>query len=117
MWAWCYNTTSTCNGGHLQPLSLLFSVSMFLFASGFSNVPLWLCLPVNYGSIVLNAAQYCLLFFQILRFKVKDGLIDGVEQLYMNEGSEYSGGSVATIYNKQLLIGAIATEPMICEMK
>jgi len=54
---------------------------------------------------------------QVLKFKTEDGLITDVEQIYMNDGEEFSGGSVGTIYKNRLLLGAVATAPMICEIK
>jgi len=41
----------------------------------------------------------------------------GVEDVYYNDGTEFSGSTVAVHYRRHVLIGSIDTKMLLCEVR
>ncbi|KAL8580407.1 hypothetical protein ACOMHN_020884 [Nucella lapillus] len=53
---------------------------------------------------------------QVLHFKVKEGNITSVQELFYDHGELISGSTSATIYNRKMLIGSIFNSLVMCDV-
>ncbi|KAK2190273.1 hypothetical protein NP493_79g01007 [Ridgeia piscesae] len=56
---------------------------------------------------------------QVFRLSMSDGgsTMIGVEDVYYNDGTEFSGSTVAVHYRRHVLIGSIDTKMLLCEVR
>jgi hypothetical protein len=53
---------------------------------------------------------------QVIKMRMSDENVTSVEEIYSNDGSEFSGSTVAVIHKKQLLIGSVVQSLLYCEI-
>ena len=55
--------------------------------------------------------------FQVLYTRVEKGLIVDMAEVFVDDGSLISGSSVAVYAKNKLLIGSVAAQTVICDVK
>lgn len=53
---------------------------------------------------------------QVFKLKTERGLIVDATEVYLNNGTEITGSSVAAVYGNRMIIGSIASETVVCEL-
>ena len=48
--------------------------------------------------------------------KTRDDLITDVIEVYLNNGTELTGSSIAAIYGSKMIVGSIASQTIVCEL-
>ncbi|XP_060580723.1 serum paraoxonase/arylesterase 2-like [Ruditapes philippinarum] len=54
---------------------------------------------------------------QVIRVKIRDSLVDDVEEIYMDDGTECSGSTVASYQKDKLIIGTVYKQTVVCNVK
>ena len=55
--------------------------------------------------------------FKVIRVKIRDSLVDDIEEIYMDDGQECSLSTVASYRNKTLVIGTGFKQTIVCNVK
>ena len=58
-----------------------------------------------------------LVIFQVLRLKVKEGLITDMTEVFADDGTLISGSSVALYAKNKLFIGSVFTQTIVCDVQ
>ncbi len=54
---------------------------------------------------------------QVLRLTVENGELTESLEVYMNDGTEFSGIAVAVHWQDKLLLGSVSTKALYCDAK
>ena len=46
-----------------------------------------------------------------------NGLVNDTIEVYLNDGSELSASTVADVYNGKMLIGSVASQLLLCDIR
>lgn len=63
-----------------------------------------------------EAANLLIAPSQVFKLKTENGLITDAVEVYLNNGTEITGSSVAAVYGNRIIIGSIASQALVCEL-
>ena len=56
------------------------------------------------------------MFLQVFKLRTENGLITDAVEVYLNNGTEITGSSVAGVYGNKMIIGSIASQALVCDL-
>ena len=53
---------------------------------------------------------------QVFKLKTENGLITDTIEVYLNNGTEITGSSIAAVFGNKMIIGSIASQTLVCDL-